>query len=262
MSALAQARDVADLKLSPDKPEAQNDYKGGAALLANDNDKTQSPTVCRTAEHCDVIDLNITVPDGYEDPWALRITLSFPAGPDLDMTLYTDGEKLLASAWTSNNPEIITLKYMDPGLYYITVLQFDNVNVVYNVLAEFLPLQQTLPKKKSTSTTLTSPPPPRPFAYDPYGGDEFGSFGRFGLTPDESSSSLQASALDLGGDEAPPKRVGFGPEKDDEAVLSSVRFDGDRVALGLGSVASVALLSYGAFFLPRRVRPKRKPTTA
>lgn len=263
-----QAHDQKDLQISPDNPVHERDYEGGAALYVGNTageNKGHSPQICRVAEYCDTIDLDITVPAGYTQDWALRITLLWAAGPDLDMTLYNSQEVHIARAWTAANPEIITLKFMEPGRYYITVVQFDDILVVYKLRAEFLPLKPVEPRKRSTSSAeFSSGSSPGSFREPPAeGGFGTGAYGARPLFPvGELPSTLQPVAVDIpGGEEGAAKSVGFSPLDDEKIKLTSFSFDGQRLSLGVVIVAVIGLVSYLLFFVRRRV-PARKTVQA
>lgn len=251
---VAQASDVEDLKISPSNPVDEADYEGGALIFANPASGQQvSPTVCRTSQYCDTIDLDITVPEGYEEDFNLRITVNWAAGPDLDLFFWDGQERSQGNAASANNPEIISKAYWTPGRYYITVLQWDTPLVIYNVRAEFIVRQPILPRKKSTTTAVSSPSGSGSVGSagrDPSFGQDFGgSFGG-GVIPIGDPPPLEPIAIDIPDDES--ERVGFAPLDDDVELASSISFDGGRLSVGVLSLAVIALLSYFLFFIPRK----------
>lgn len=167
----AAARDVEDMAVSAEEPLDEKTYD---PIVGQNTSLLHTPSDCRDAAYCDVIDIDIGVPDdfGDNDFHKVVVTLTWEDlsdDADLDLYLYEpDGARHDESA--TGDPEGEQAQFTQPweDTWFIVVNNFAGVHQSYTVKAEFqhealepipdLVLPTAPPEPEATPT----PPPAQP----------------------------------------------------------------------------------------------------
>lgn len=248
----AAARDVEDMAVSAEEPVSEKTYD---PIVGQNTSLLHTPSECRSATYCDVIDLEIGVPDGFgeNDFHKVVVTLTWEDlsdDADLDLYLYApDGSRHDESA--TGDPEGEQAQFTQPteDTWFIVVNNFAGVHQSYTVKAEFKHEElQPIPElvlptaAPGTAESTPTPPPARPI----------------GDTPGSSSADDRPETTD-----ATPEPV-FTPGPDGpvrEVALSSVPGSARPIEEGgwgwvlpVGVLVGIIGLGAGAYVMWRRLQ--------
>lgn len=146
------------IRAEPGPPVKQ---KGGPLPVNESGSVFHGPKRCRTLPYCETFDLEVILPEGYDedtDEFYIEISLAWDdrsvdgqaQGNDLDMYIYdisgkedddpNDGviqEREVANSATSAQPERARLFQPDNGAYAIVVYNWVGVNLEYELTLEY-----------------------------------------------------------------------------------------------------------------------------
>lgn len=245
-SGTALGRDAEDLSVSADDPVHEHQYPPIPAN--NPNTLLHTPSDCRTALYCDVIDVVVEVPDSYteRDLYEVVITLSWQDAADdadLDMYLYDEDETRITESASGTPGEQAGLPEPSEGTYFVVVNNWAGTHQSYTLKAEFKYNGKRAPVPDLELPT--APPEPTPPPAEP--------------TPQPTPEPTPAATPDAGPQLAPVTTPGSdGPLR--EVALSSVPGSGQPLDEGGGwgwvlpvsVVAGIVGLGGAAYVVRRR----------
>ena len=110
-------------------------WTGGPLLVANQTGNVGDP-VCTPAGDCDDFALSVDVPAGYGDTHDLRVSVTWDdAVADLDLYLLDAAGAVVATAASSDDPEVLTVPAPAAGTYTVRVVPFTPLTTSYDASA-------------------------------------------------------------------------------------------------------------------------------
>lgn len=147
LAAPASARRQEPIQLRPSQSVVR-EYSpliGSSPVQASGNPGNRNPEICADAPYCDVIPLELSVPDSLRTSdtkdYFLRLAVDWDAatGSDLSIYLYKDpyvsGDQAIASAATASVPEKINIYRPEQSKYILLVFSSGGANQGYSVNA-------------------------------------------------------------------------------------------------------------------------------
>lgn len=246
----ADARDAEDMRVSGEEPVAEKTYD---PIVGQNTSLLHRPQDCRTAAYCDVIDLEIDLPEDLGEDALHKVTITLTwedvaDDADLDLYLYDPDEQRHDESASGDPGEQAQFTQPTEDTWFIVVNNFAGVHQSYTVKAEFqieeLPpipeLERPTAPPDPTPESMPTPPPAPPV----------------GNTAGTSSDQAQD---DTGPTPEPIVTPGpDGPPR--EVALSSVPGSGTPLTEGggwgwvlpVGILVGLGSLAGGAYLIRRR----------
>lgn len=161
VAAPAFARDVEDMRVSGEEPVDEKTYD---PIVGQNTSLLHRPEDCRTAAYCDVIDLEIDLPDDLDenDLHKVVVTLTWEDvadDADLDLYLYDPEGRRHDESATADPEEKADFTQPSEDTWFIVINNFAGAHQSYTVKAEFV--VEDLPPIPELAIP-TAPPDPEP----------------------------------------------------------------------------------------------------